>query len=199
MRLLKTVGLPAAVCLAGWLGYPSARLWAGEYLAKYDTPKQADAILVLGGDFWGARVLKGAELGRQGFAHKVLISGPPYQNRPESELAIEFLVQRGYRKDLFTGIPLQAKSTIEEAIEVGPVLKAMGLRNVILVTRASHSRRASLVFRLFCPGIQFQSVPAGDEFQLDRWWTDAPTEAIVRSEWWKIAGTVLIWVRHWAL
>src|SRR5258708_21245133 len=93
------------VALVSWRIYPLILAKLGEFLLEADQPERSDAILVLGGDFWGARVLKGAELGIQGFAPRVLISGPPYRNRPQSELAIEFLVQKGYPKALFVSLP----------------------------------------------------------------------------------------------
>jgi uncharacterized SAM-binding protein YcdF (DUF218 family) len=146
---------------------------------------------VLGGDFWGPRVVKGAELATQGFAPYVLISGPPYRDRPESDLAIEFLVGKGYPRTLFRGYEHQAKSTIEEALALAPELKRLNIRRAILVTRASHSRRAGIVFHLFCPGIEFQAVPAADDFKADQWWRDPYSRDVFYLEWQKIFGTVL--------
>src|SRR5271169_4228877 len=73
----------------------------GGFLVDSQPPRQADLILVLGGDFWGPRVLIGAELARLRYAPIALISGPPYQGRPEGELAVDFLVQKGYPREIF--------------------------------------------------------------------------------------------------
>ena len=47
----------------------------GHLLTNYEQPQNADMIVVLGGDWRGFRILKGAELAREGFASKVLSSG----------------------------------------------------------------------------------------------------------------------------
>jgi len=177
--------------LAFWQYYPVVLVRLGEFLVKADKPEPSDAILVLAGDFFGPRVLKGADLGVQGFAPRVIISGTGYGNRGESEQAIQFLVQKGYPKTLFFGLPHQAKSTIEEAIALAPQLQRLGIHRAILVTRASHSRRAALVFRLFCPNVRFRSAPAEDEFQAKNWWMDPLSKERFYQEWLKILGTVL--------
>ena len=182
-----------ALGLACWKWYPLALTSAGMFLFDAEAPSHADLILVLGGDFWGPRVLKGADLGMHAFAPRVMISGPFYQGRPEGDLAIEFLVQKGYPHELFVSFAHHAASTIDEAQAVAPELRRLGVRNVILVTRGSHSRRAKIVFRLFCPGVDFRSVPAhDDQFQAEQWWTDPRRREIFFLEWSKILGTVLV-------
>jgi len=178
--------------LAGWRYYALVLVRLGEFLVETDKPECSDAILVLAGDFFGPRVLKGADLGVQGFAPRVLISGTGYGSRGESEQAIQFLVQKGYPKTLFLGLPHQAKSTIEEAIALAPQLQRLGIHRAILVTRASHSRRATLVFRLFCPNVRFRSAPAAENgFQARNWWKDPGSKERFCQEWLKILGTVL--------
>jgi uncharacterized SAM-binding protein YcdF (DUF218 family) len=165
----------------------------GQFLIASDSPEQVDAILVLGGDFYGPRVLRGAELGRQGFAPRVLITGPPYNDRPESELAIEFLVKNGYPRNLFVSLPHQAKSTIDEAIALAPQLARLNVKKAILVTRASHTRRAKIVFGLFCPGIHFYSVAAQDNlFKAEAWWSNSESNSLFFLEWSKIVATILL-------
>jgi len=189
----------AVACLLSGYWYPVILGWLGRLLVASDRPERSDAILVLGGDFGGSRVLKGAELGVQGFAPRVLVSGPPYEDRFHSDLAIEFLVQKGYSRDLFLRVPHRARSTIEEALALAPELRRLNVRTAILVTSASHSRRAGIVFALFCPAVRFRSVPAADpHFDSDRWWTDKKWRRLFFSEWYKIVGTVLVeYPRHW--
>ncbi len=161
-----------------------------------DAPEPADLVLILGGDFWGPRAVKGAELGARGYAPRVLISGPPYANPsisgPESELSIRFLVEKGYPRELFLGFPNSTKSTVDEAIAVCPELRRLGARKVLIVTSAYHSRRANLALRLFCPDVKFRSVGAADsQFQAEGWWKIPAYRAVFFSEWTKIAGTIL--------
>jgi len=175
------------------------RLHAGTFLVCSGRPQPADLILVIGGDFYGPRVLKGADLAVQGYAPLVLIAGPPYQQgRSESEFAIDFLTAKGYPRELFQAFGHHANSTAAEATVVGAELRRRKVRRVILVTASYHSRRADIVFRLFNPDIHFISVPASDpHYDPDHWWTDLESRHLFFSECEKIVGTVLIaYPRH---
>jgi uncharacterized SAM-binding protein YcdF (DUF218 family) len=165
----------------------------GNSIISSEPAQPADLILVLGGDFWGPRVLKAAELGVQGYAPLVLISSPPYQGRPEGEFAIRLLESKGYPKEMFAVAPHYGSSTREEAVAIRNELRLRHARRVILVTSAYHSRRASMVFKRTCPGVQFISVPAPDPHYLpESWWDDTSSRRIFVSEWSKIIGTVLL-------
>jgi uncharacterized SAM-binding protein YcdF (DUF218 family) len=181
----------AACVIFGWIFRVSLLTGMATILTLSENPEPADLVLILGGDFWGPRALKGAELGARGYAPHVLISGPPYVNRPESELSIRFLVEKGYRQDLFLSFPNNTHATVEEAISVCQELHRLGARKVLIVTSAYHSRRANLVFRLFCPGVHFRSVAAPDPvFETANWWKTPAFRTIFFSEWKKIAGTI---------
>jgi uncharacterized SAM-binding protein YcdF (DUF218 family) len=180
----------SALLLANWKATLS---YLGDCLVSPQAPQSADLILVLGGNFWGQRVVTGADLGKQGYAPLVLISGVPYQGRPEGEAAIDFLVAQGYPKRLFQSFGHHAPSTIGEAIALRPELIRRGVKRVLLVTSSYHSRRAAIVFWLFCPGIQFITISAPDFiYRPDGWWEDASSRKLFYSEWSKIFGTVLI-------
>lgn len=188
--LVATVTLLALVLLLQW----QAVLFAlGRCLIDSETPQPADLILVLGGDFSGPRVTVGAHLGEIGYAPTVLISSPPHGGRPEGELSVELLVKRGYRKEMFAVFPHAAASTIAEAIVLRGELERRGVKRAILVTTAYHSRRAAIVFRLFCPGVHFISVPAADRyFTTKGWWEDEISREVFFSEWVKIFGSVAV-------
>lgn len=192
-RLLLRAAIGAGP-LVGLLLIWEFRLHAGEFLVCADIPEPADLILVIGGDFYGPRVLKGADLAIQGFAPMVLVSGPPYQHgRSEAEFGIDFLVVKGYPRQLFQAFGHHARSTVAEAIAVGAELRRREVHRVILVTSSYHSRRADIVFRLFCPGIHFISVPAPDpHYDPQHWWTDLSSRRLFFSECEKIVGSVLI-------
>ncbi len=167
---------------------------AGSFLVLSEIPQKADLILVIGGDFYGPRVLKGADLAIEGYAPLVLLSGPPYaQGRPEGEFAVNFLASKGYPRRLFEVFGHHAHSTISEALAVCGELHRRQVRRVILVTSSYHSRRADIVFRLFCPTIHFISVPAADaHYDPSRWWRDISSRRLFFSEWEKIIGSVLV-------
>lgn len=179
--------------MAAAIRWQATLVFLGRYLVYSETPRQADLILVLAGDFFGPRVLKAAELVTQGYAPLVLISGTPYQGRPEGEFAISFLAKQGYPTNLFESFGHNARSTIEEAAALRPELARRHAKQVILVTSAFHSRRSAIVFRLFCPGIHFISVPGAEvTYHPDRWWKDDHSRTLFYSEWIKILGTVLM-------
>lgn len=195
LRILLAAALGVLAILLAILGirWRSTLAGIGRILVERDTPEPADLILVLGGDFWGPRVLKGAELGVQGYAPVVLLSSPPYKGRPEGEFAIPFLAEHGYPTALFQVFAHQAASTVAEAVALRSELARRNAKRVILVTAAYHSRRAHLVFRLFCPGIRFLSVPAPDPYYTaDVWWTNAVSRRLFFSEVTKMLGSVLV-------
>jgi uncharacterized SAM-binding protein YcdF (DUF218 family) len=148
-----------ALLLVALIRWQTTLSLLGRYLIYSQAPQSADIILVLAGDFYGPRVLKAAELAKQGYAPLVLISGGRYQDGMEGDYAIAFLATRGYSTRLFESFGHTARSTIEEAIALRNELRRRRVKRVLLVTSDFHSRRSSIVFRLFCPGIDFISVP----------------------------------------
>ena len=67
------------------------------------------------------------------------------------------------------------------------------VKRVLLVTSSYHSRRATIVATLFCPGVQFISVPAADpHYHVAEWWNDDSSRKLFFSEWEKIGGSVLL-------
>jgi uncharacterized SAM-binding protein YcdF (DUF218 family) len=165
----------------------------GSFLVDSQPAQPADLIVVLGGDFWGPRVLTGAELARRGFAPVALLSGPPYNGQPQGELSVDFLVQKGYSRQLFQVFANQARSTISEAAALRSELDRRHARRVLLVTSNYHSRRATIVLSLFCPGVKFISVPAPDpHYHIVNWWEDDSSKQLFFSEWSKILGTLLV-------
>jgi uncharacterized SAM-binding protein YcdF (DUF218 family) len=195
LRLVRRWLLAIAILLLAILGvrWRSTLSGLGHLLIRSDALEPADLILVLGGDFWGPRVLKAAQLGTAGYAPVVLLSSPPYAGRPEGELTIPFLAERGYAPGLFQVFAHQAASTVAEAIALRGELARRKVKRVILVTSAYHSQRAYLVFRLFCPGIRLLSAPAPDEhYDPENWWQKSSSRDLFYSELTKMLGTVLV-------
>jgi uncharacterized SAM-binding protein YcdF (DUF218 family) len=171
----------------------SLLLALGGFLTLTDPLEKADLIYVLAGDFLGARVLVGAELGVQGYASQVLLSGGPYSDSYSGDLAIRFAVEHGYPPSLFSSVRLRAQSTIEEAKELRPVFQRLGARRIILVTSNYHSRRAAFVFRSLLPGVRFLAVAAPDHvFNAGSWWKTDRERRLFFLEYYKIIGTLLM-------
>ena len=163
----------------------------GGFLVKAVPPEKADVVLVLAGDSYGNRILKGAELVREGYAPKAVISGPEgLYGFHECDLAIPFAVKAGYPESYFIPFPHSAKSTREEAEDSVGELHQLGAHRVLLVTSLYHTRRAGSFFRTIAPDITFIVVAAPDQFfTADGWWHQREARKTFLMEWTKtIAG-----------
>jgi len=192
---LKRAAFIILAVLISFLGirWKSCLAYLGGFLIDSQAPRPADLIVVLGGDFWGPRVIQGADLAQAGYAPLVLFSGTLYKDRPEGEWATSFLVERGYPARLFAVFPHAARSTVDEATALRGELARRRVRRAILVTSSYHSRRAAMVLQVICPGIHFISVPAPDpHYDPDNWWNRADSRKLFFSEWTKILGFVLM-------
>jgi uncharacterized SAM-binding protein YcdF (DUF218 family) len=145
----------------------------GSLYVQDGPPVAADMIVVLAGDGSGDRILKGAELARQGFAPTVLAdSSELTYGRTESDLAAGFAIQNGYSPDLFVRVNWRANSTLEEARHVVNELRRRGAHRVLVVTTLWHTARAGRIFRRLAPEIDFHMIGVRDP-----WWHD--------GAWWR--------------
>ena len=172
-----------------------ARSWwlpaLGYALIHDEGPAKADLIVVLAGDPYGLRILKGAELVRQGYAPAALVSGAAgFYGAYECDLAIPFAVRHGYPPEYFIPFPNQALSTREEAGLALPELRRRNVRSFLLVTSDYHTARAARLFRAALRaspgGPAMRVVAAPDEFfRPDSWWRSRQAQKTVFTEWCK--------------
>jgi uncharacterized SAM-binding protein YcdF (DUF218 family) len=168
-------------------------IWLGQSLVVSDPLERADFIYVLAGDFWGSRVLLGANLGSKGWAPRVILTGGRYQDRYASDMAVDFAVEHGYSRSLFLPIRIEAPSTIDEARAMGPIFHRLGARRIILVTSNFHSRRAEQVFRAYLPEFDFRAEGSNDDvFDPQSWWKKPQDRRLLFSEYQKMIGTFLV-------
>lgn len=188
-KLLLVTALTVAVVAA----YPIWTPPLGAFLVRCEDPVPADMIVVLAGDGYGHRILKAAELARQGFASRILVSGAEgYYGFYESDLAIRFAVSRGYPPECFVAFPHRANSTDEEARAVLPELRRLDVRSFILVTSDYHTRRAGSIFRSLGPDFKIRVVAAPDAFfHADDWWRSRQGRKTVLLEWSKTIATLI--------
>ncbi len=165
----------------------------GRALVHADAPVHADIAVVLAGDGAGYRIMKAAELARQGYVPKVLVSGPPYfYGFHECDLAIPFAVRRGCPQDLFIALPNEANSTTEEAAAVLAELRRRGVRRALVVTSDYHTARASRIYRRLAGGIDFEMIAARDRyFTAEGWWHSRPACKVFAMEWIKTLAAVV--------
>jgi uncharacterized SAM-binding protein YcdF (DUF218 family) len=169
---------------------------AANFLIEDDGPRKADAILVLGGDGYGDRTLKAAELATEGYAPFVIVSGPPSLIGYDSGEEIQYAEQHGYSPSLFREVhlPFHAESTRTEELFVGKRLKAQGIKSILLVTSNFHSRRAVKLWRRVNPSIAVAVVTSVDPHRLftpQTWWKTRPGQKIFLLEWTKTISVML--------
>jgi uncharacterized SAM-binding protein YcdF (DUF218 family) len=159
----------------------------GAELVNASPPRKADVAFVLAGDSYGHRILKAAELVRQGYVPKAVISGPDGNyGFHECDLAIPFAVKAGYPASYFLPFPNRVHSTREEAAAAALELRKLGARRVLLVTSDFHTRRAGKLFRDAAPDLEFIVVSAPDEhFTVNGWWRDREARKTCLMEWLK--------------
>jgi len=166
----------------------------GYALIHDDGPAKADIAVVPAGDGYGHRILKAAELVKQGYVPAVLVSGPAGQyGQYESDLAIPFAVRHGYPAGWFIPFPNSTLSTREEATGILAELRRRHVHSFLLVTSSYHTARAGRIYRSLVGesggGLTFRTVAAPDEFFVpDSWWRVRESRKIVFTEWSKTIG-----------
>jgi uncharacterized SAM-binding protein YcdF (DUF218 family) len=158
----------------------------GRMLVDTQAPQKSDMIVVLGGDWFGNRILKAAELAKEGYAPRVLVSGGGYlYGNYEGDMAVPFAVRRGYDERLFIKLLRPANSTREEAQAVIPELRRRGVKRYILVTSEFHTARAGRIFRQVGPDLDVRVVSAAGALNWDNWWRDRESRKVFLMEWTK--------------
>ena len=169
------------VFVCGWF-LPSA----GRLLVNEEQPVKAQIAVVLAGDQFGNRVVRGAELQRDGFVEKVLVSGGPgLYGFYESDLALRFATSKGFPEAAFEALHLDHHSTQEEAHMIAVELKRRGIKRALVVTSDYHTMRAGRIWRYTAaPWLDIHMVSSRDRyFHRDRWWSDRESGKHVFSEW----------------
>ena len=181
----------AAVSREWWL----ERL--GDALIHDDGPAKADIAVVLAGDFWGNRIVKGGQLVRLGYVPAALVSGPAgFYGHYECEPAIAYAVGQGFPAGWFIPFPNNARSTQEEAWAILPELHRRNTHRLLLVTSDYHTRRALRIFnrteRRMGGAMEVRAVAAPDEeFHPDSWWRSRQGQKVAFMEWTKTLGQEL--------
>jgi uncharacterized SAM-binding protein YcdF (DUF218 family) len=180
------------LAIAAW--FLRTYLWTalGGALVENDGAQKAQVIVVLGGDDYGTRILKAAQLAQAGYAPYVLVSGPVSLLGHESDTTIEYARRAGFPDSLFQPLPNSTDSTRTEAKFIGSYLRAHGIHKILLVTSNFHTRRAARLMRHENPGLEVAVVPASDpHFTPNGWWKSRSGEKVFLIEWIK---TVTTWV-----
>jgi len=189
-RAFRLAALTSIALALSWVFHTQILAALGSFLEKSEAPQRADAAFVVAGDISGHRILKAAELVREGYAPKAIVSGPDgMYGFHESDLAIPFAERAGYPESYFLPFPNRALSTNEEAHAAAEEFQKLGVKRVLLVTSDYHTRRAGNLFRAAAPGVDFVVVAAWDEhFSPRGWWRDREGRKTFVTEWAKTIG-----------
>jgi uncharacterized SAM-binding protein YcdF (DUF218 family) len=168
--------------------------WFGRFLVHVDPPEKADIAVVLGGDVYGLRILRAAQLVRDGYVPKVLVSGPPLLDIHECDFTIAYAVRQGNPAGWFECFPNRTSSTREEARVIVNELQRRQVRRFLLITSDYHTARARRLYLATIPGtgLDFRTVASSDQyFRAESWWKDRESEKVVFFEWSKTIATAL--------
>ena len=157
-------------------------------LVVQDELREADAIVVIGGDHKPDRIERAVWLFEQGYAPLVILSaGTLVQEGEETIHEVEVL----RRQALALGLPedvliLEGRSlsTYENASYTAEICRDQGVGTLLLVTSAYHSRRARRIFKdELEPEIEVLAQPATRDHHPLLWWLDADDAYVVLYEY----------------
>lgn len=181
--------------------------WVGARALIVSAPiDSADALVVLSGSStYVERTHKAAELYRQRRAPLVLLTDDHTQGGWSSALqrnpyfverATDELIKQGVPVEKIRIIPGMPSTTHEEVLVIKDYASAQGLRSLLVVTSAYHSRRALRSFRQAFTGTEttvgLDPVPPG-------WQTPSPGFWWLQLEGWRIVGSELVKLVYYRL
>jgi uncharacterized SAM-binding protein YcdF (DUF218 family) len=176
------------ISVLAWILRAPICTFAGDALVEDDGAVKADAIVVLGGDAYGNRIIRAAELAKSGYAPIVMVSGPHNLVGNDSDTTILYATRKGYPASMFEAIPLpeNINSTHAEEEYIGDKLREQRITSIDLVTSNYHTRRAAWLWRKINPGIRVNVVPAPDPyFSPGGWFRNREGKKTFLMEWLK--------------
>lgn len=132
------------------------RAWPHVLMLK-SSEGRADCLILLGGE-QEARPVKAAELYRDGLAPRIFITG-------DGDFAAnkKRLLASGVPESAIT-IEESAKTTLQNARLLRPMLEKEGVRSALIVTSPFHMRRALAVFQHEMPRVRFTITQTSPEY-----------------------------------
>jgi len=169
---------------------------AGLPLVVQDSAASADAIVVLVGDHVLERIHRAAQLYRDGYAPRVVISGGAIvrdgdEPMSEAQMMRRYIVRLGVPEEALL-LEQTSQTTVQNALFTQPILQHNNIHSILLVTSPYHSRRARRIFRdALGEGITITAQPAVDpSFCALCWLAESDQRPMVVSEYCK-------WMIYW--
>jgi uncharacterized SAM-binding protein YcdF (DUF218 family) len=160
----------------------------GSYLVVQDNLHPAEVLFVLNGNP-DNRPFRAADLYKQGLAPRVVIARSENQPtvdlgmvRNETDISIDVMESLGVPAvDILTlEMPGGVTSTFDEAVLFRQYAEQEGVRSVILVTSAFHTRRARWIFQRELAGLPITLETAA-----------APQAGFDQTNWWQSEGGLI--------
>jgi uncharacterized SAM-binding protein YcdF (DUF218 family) len=124
-----------------------APLAIGWYLSPQDPLEKVDAIVVVSGGDNDARISKGVQLYKEGWAPVLIFSGAAAEGDVSNAKAMaRIAIRDGVPEDAIL-IEERSKTTAENATFTSDLLKQKGYNSFILVTSPYHQRRTYELFK----------------------------------------------------
>jgi len=192
----RTLAVLAVVCA---VLFATSGLWlpiSARYLTRVDGPPTppADVVVALAGDMTGGRVMRAAELVREGAAPLALANGAAGMfGEEECRLAARFAWERGAERAEVEPFCFEADSTLEESQIVDAELKRRGFRRAFVVTSEFHTRRARYIFNRHTSGdVEYHFLASQTRgFDPDAWWRSRGGQKLLFLEYVKFAHSLL--------
>lgn len=138
----------ASLLMLGYLGRNALLTQLGTFLVVSEPPVTSDAVLPLAGEL--ERVTYAAELHREGYASRFLVTALPFQSQKQraahTSRVSDMAIQGGVPQAAIQLISGVAQTTCEEAQNVLTYLQTHRVKSLLVVTSPWHTRRTRLCF-----------------------------------------------------
>lgn len=182
----------------------------GKFLVKQDPLERADLAVVLAGEYWD-RARAAADVYRGGYTRRILLSKElrpvGYEEMLEIGIKVSLTHEVGQKILSHYGVPSsavmvvdeEANSTYQEAQLLQRYVQAQGVKSVIVITSAYHTRRACMIIasqlgkgvRVICHPSKY-----GD-FYPTVWWRHRKQARYVLLEYEKLFFYGPVILRNW--
>lgn len=161
-------------------------LLAGNFFTVQQTPKSADAIIILSGG--AGRVEQGVRLYEEGYAPILLLS-----NAKETASRSGDMLQTALALSIPESAVLtenEARSTYQNAEYTLPIMQKQEFKSAIIVSSDFHMRRVKLIFDHVYKdsGIKLTYVGANSGYNAKWWWADSYSRETTFNEYVKMIG-----------
>ncbi len=186
----SVAGVAVALALAAVFAEEPAR-----WLVVRDPPGAADVALVLAGDPGYERTRTAARLWNEGQVSLLIVTGGQPSPGDSAASMRDTAVSLGVPRNRIL-IEEVSGSTREAMLAVRPLLEALEVRRVAVVSSPYHQRRACWAARRALEDVDIVSRPADPSYwSPEGWWRNPHSRQIVLSEHLKLAYYIL---RGWA-